>query len=107
MFEVLFNPIVNIERNQERSFDVGEFQIVSLTIQDDMVNGTLQRVALGSVLNSTFPVAELNPATISESNPYFAMVIRAIECDNSTDSMRLAERNDFLNKVVADAQAEL
>ncbi len=107
MFEVLFSPIVTIERNQERSFDEGEFQIVSLTIQDGTVNGTLEIVPLGTVLDTTLPVAEINLATISETNPYFAMVVRAIECDNSSDAMRTADRADFLNAIVSEAQAEM
>jgi len=111
MFDITIHFDRLIEREQERS-DEGELQIAGVTIVHGVVAVNMVTVSLKQLR----PVDYLrswpdylgtyrNPiqiATISEENPYFAYVIRAIERDNSND--RAGDLARFENSVVQSAQ---
>ena len=94
MFHVQMTFARSIEQEQESS-DEGQLQIAGITISRGIVAVNMQTVAL----KEQIPMDHVgswpdhvgtfrNPvqiATISESDPYFAYVIRAIEKDNSND----------------------
>lgn len=114
MFELEMTFTRSLERQQESS-DEGVLQIVGITIVGNEVNVNpividLKQQRPINLLGSwpdhygTFR----NPvgiATISAGSPYFAYVIRAIECDNS--NKRGEDLSRFVNSIEQAAQASV
>ncbi len=94
MFDLEMNFSRNLERQQESS-DEGRLQIAGITIVDDEV--IVNPITIDLKQQVPFDYLDSWPnhlgtarnpvqiGAIDSDNPYFAFVIRAIECDNSND----------------------
>jgi hypothetical protein len=114
MFELEMSFTRSLERQQESS-DEGVLQIVGITIVGNEVNVNPVSIDLKqqepiNILDSwpNHHGTNRNPVrigTISADNPYFAYVIRAIECDNS--NKREEDLSRFVNSIEEAAQASV